>query len=289
MPFWGAWEGYLPGGARALLFINLGIFALGFNALWKKNSAFVLAPVLLALGYNLSVSVVRLSGWRLILPFDWFVLIFYSAGLVQIVTMFSSVFAGRHIQEDEGKDLKPKDAPFKWQKLTLLGLVFVGLGFGVTMGNEFFQEQYPDKTTQQLLGEVEGIASQTQAKLTIQDLRDFVMEDGAIAIDGRALFPTFLPKEAGFQSVFAPAFDEQSFSRLAFYVTGSQGIGGSIPLSSSPETFPGFSNVLVFGCRAEGRYGDYVDILAVVLKTEPATVYVRSSLPEHLTCPLPPP
>jgi hypothetical protein len=287
MPFWGVWEGYLPGGARVMLFLNLGILALGFSALWKKNNAFVLAPVLLVLGYNLSVSIVRLSGWRLILPFDWLMLIFYATGLVQIVTILASVLTGRRFQDAE--DISKPDISFGWWKLTLLGLVFVSAGLGVTTGNVFFQSQYAEKTTQQLLREYEGISSQVQAVPTTQDLQNFVEADGAIAIDGRALFPTFLSKGAGFQSVFAPAFDEQSFSRLAFYVAGGRGIGGSIQLDSPPKTFPGFVDVIVFGCHAEGRYGDYVDVLAVVLKSEPAAVYARSSLPEHLTCPLPPP
>jgi len=182
-----------------------------------------------------------------------------------------------------------KHSAFNRWRPALLGLVFAGIGLGVTLGNLFFQGQYAEKTTQQLLREYEEISSQVQAVLTTQDLRNFVEEDGAIAIDGQALFTTFLPAGAGFRSVYATAFDEQSFSRLAFYVTGSQGIGGSIPLDSPPETFPGFEDIAVFGCLAEWRYGDYVDVLAVVLEAEPATVYVRSSVPEHLTCPLPPP
>ena len=289
MPFWGAWEGYLPGGARVLLFLNLGILALGFSALWIKNNAFVLAPVLLALGYNLSVSVVRLSGWRLILPFDWLMLIFYSMGLVQLVIILSSVFAGRELQEDVGKVSKQGNTPINWFKLTLLGLVFISIGLGVTMGNVLFQSQYAEKTTQQLLREYEELSAQVQTVLTPKDLQNFLEADGAIAINGRVLFPTFLPAGGGFQSVFAPAFDEQPFSRLAFYVTGHQGMSGSIQLDSPPEEFPGFADTLLFGCNTEGRWGDYVDVFAVVLNTEPATVYVRSSVPEKLTCPLPPP
>ena len=289
MPFWGAWEGYLPSGARVILLLNLGILAVGFSALWKKNNAFVLAPVLLILGYNLSVAVVRLSGWRLILPFDWLMLIFYSMGLVQLAAILYSVFSGREIQEDIGQDLKQGNIPLNWSKLTLLGLVFVGIGLGVTMGHVFFQRQYIEKTPQQLLREYEKLSTQVQTMVTPKDLQNFVEDDGVIAIDGRALFPTYLPANGGFQSVFAPAYDEQPFSRLAFYVTGYQGMSGSIQLESPPEVFPGFADVLLFGCNTEGRWGDYVDILAVVLKTEPATVYVRSSVPEQLTCPLTPP
>ncbi len=286
LPFWGKWEGYLPGGASILLFINLGILALGFGSLWKKNPAFVLAPVLLALGYNLSVSMVRLSGWRFIVPSDWLMLIFYSMGLVQIVKNLSSVFSGKQYQEVMEEFSDQKSIPFKWGAPVILGLVFVSIGLGVTIGNVFFQSQFAEKTKQQLLSEYSEIYPQSQAALSPQDLRDFIEGDGAIALDGRALFPTFLPKDGGFQSVFAPAFDEQVYSRLAFYVTGSQGIGGSVPLDAPPELFPGFEDVIVFGCHTEGRYGDYVDVLAVVLKTEPAAVFVRSSLPEQLTCPL---
>jgi hypothetical protein len=289
MPFWGAWEGYLPGETRVLLILNLGTLALGFNVLWKKNKAFVLTPVLLALGYILSVSIVRLSGWRFILPSDWLMLIFYSMGLVQVGKVLSSVFSGAQYQEVVDEFTIQKNTPFKWGIPLLLGLVFVTIGLGVTMGNVFFRSRYTEKTAQQILREYDEIYPQSQAVLSPQDLRDFIENDEAITINGRALFPTFLTKGAGFQSVFAPAFDEQAFSRFAFYVTGSQGIGGSIPLDAPPELFLGFEDVIVFGCHTEGRYGDYIDVLAVVLETEPATVFVRSSLPEHLTCPLPQP
>jgi hypothetical protein len=289
MPFWVTWEGYLPGGARVILILNLGILALGFSTLWKRNKAFVLAPVLLALGYNLSVSIVRLSGWRFILPFDWLMLVFYSMGLVQIgISLFSIFNRGRFQDVESGISEVSKNA-FQWWKPVLMGLAFVGIGLGVTLGNALFQSRSTDLTNQQSSRDYEEVLSQAQVGLDSQDLRNFVEDDEAMTISGRALFPTFLTEGGGFQSVFAPAFDEQSFSRLAFYVTGSQGIGGSIQLDSPPETFPGFSEVIVLGCHTQGRYGDYVDVLAVILKSEPATVYVRSSLPERLTCPLPPP
>jgi hypothetical protein len=289
LPFWGTWEGYLPGATRVMLILNLGLLALGFNVLWKKNKGFVLIPVLLALGYISSVSIVRLSGWRFILPSDWLMLIFYSIGLVQVGKILLSVFSGTQPYESVAESANQNNIPFKWRTPLLLGLVFVGVGLGVTMGNVLFQSRYTEKTTQQLLKEYDEIYRQSPAALSPPELQDFIKTDEAIAINGRALFPTFLPGGGGFQSVFAPAFDEQSFSRLAFYVTGSQGIGGSIPLDAPPELFPGFENVIVFGCPTEGRYGDYIDVLAVILETEPATVYVRSSLPEHLTCPLPHP
>jgi hypothetical protein len=204
--------------------------------------------------------------------------------------IFTAVFSWGQVQQDtEERFLEPVIAPFQWGKLILIGLFFMGIGVSITLGHVFFQGNFSEATTQQLLVEYEESAYQTQPTLTVQDLRNFVEDDSAIVVEGRVLFPTYLRKNGGFQSVFAPAFDEQSYNRLVFYVTGNQGISGSIHLDASPKEFPGFTDAIVFGCYAEGRWGDYLDVLAVVLKSELATVYVRSSLPDQLTCPLPPP
>jgi hypothetical protein len=160
--------------------------------------------------------------------------------LVQVGKVLSSVFSKTQSQEVVDEFSNQKNIPFKWGMPLLLGFVFVGIGLGVTMGNVFFQSRYTEKTKQQILREYAEIYPQSQPALSPQDLRDFIENDEVITINGRALFPTFLQKGGGFQSVFAPAFDEQAFSRLAFYVMGSQGIGGSIPLDAPPELFPGF-------------------------------------------------
>jgi len=113
---------------------------------------------------------------------------------------------------------------------------------------------------------------------------DFVEADGAIAITGRALFPTFLQKGGGFQSVFAPAFDEQAFSRLAFYVTGSQGIGGSIPLDAPPELFPGLRMSSYLDVVLKGAMGITSMYWRSFSKTETCYRLCASSMPEHLIC-----
>jgi hypothetical protein len=117
-------------------------------------------------------------------------------------------------------------------------------------------------------------------------LEEFLEQDGATIAYGRALYPSFLPKDQGEWNVFWPVFDQRPYKRIAFHLIGPQDIGVVLRQNSPPSLFPDAADVIVFGCTMETEYVDYIEGVMVVVKANPMQLYVNSLMPD-LTCPLP--
>lgn len=295
MPFWANWDGYLPTEAKIFLVINLFMLSLGISALWNQSGYLTSIPLLLGFGYNLSVSVGRLSGWRLIMPADWITLIFYSVGLTQIsmiiYTFFSGKLAARRtsvISVSNG-DLTP---PWNWGKFGLLCLVLVGLSLGLTMGHTLFPRKYPEKTSQELLLDFSGLLPEKGLPFQEKELHRFLAQDGAVVAYGRGLYPSYLPSHKGELNYFYLAFAPRQYKRLVFQLIGPEESGVVLPLNSRPSFFPDAADVIVFGCIVDNEYNirlpGYIDALLVAVETSIPKIYVRAPVPD-LKCPFPEP
>ncbi len=296
LPFWKNWEGFLPNETKGLLIVNLLILALGFSALWEKSRHLLWVPLLMGMGYNLSVSVGRLSGWRLIMPADWITLIFYSAGLMQSVFILRSIL--RCKEELLGKADMPrgnfaevlqKAKSLSWQwSLLMISLSFFFASLGLTFGHRLFPIHYPEKSSQEIVQDYKHLSSRQNWSLTIEDLQGFLSQNEAVALYGRGLYPSYLPEKGGELNYFYLAFAPRSYKRLVFQLIGPEEIGVVLPLISPPSKFPNAAEVLVFGCRVKNEYTSslpgYIDALAVVVKTEPPLLYLRATL-QSIECP----
>jgi 4-amino-4-deoxy-L-arabinose transferase-like glycosyltransferase len=294
LPFWEGWQGELPYESQGLLILNLVILSLGFVAIWKKGRMLAFAPLILALGYNLSVSVSRLSGWRFIIPFDWIVLVYYSMGLVQAAAMVYSILVsriGKFERNDIGDEMVRPSR--EWKPIGALVMAFLLIGFGVTKGHTLFPVRYPEKAPEDLFRTYVQGNDKFPTELPESNLEAFLAQEDAVIAYGRALYPSYLSPGEGAWNIFWPVFDQKPYDRIAFHLIGPGDFGVLLPIepASDPASikFPDGVNVAVIGCRVRTDYVDYIDALAVVVQTEPASIYMRSSIPEHLTCPLPQP
>ncbi|HQU37840.1 MAG TPA: glycosyltransferase family 39 protein, partial [Anaerolineales bacterium] len=174
-PFWGAWHGELSFQSWILLFINMGLIALGFGTAWKKNRYLAIASLLIGMGYNASVSVGRISGWRFILPADWITLVYFSIGLVQfsyIVWYVVTRSAQDVSASNESQTIEKSSA--SWVNATTIAVVFLLIGSSVTYGNRLFSNRYPEKTAPQLMSKYLVAAESLDQSLTKDDLERFL-------------------------------------------------------------------------------------------------------------------
>ncbi|GAB4504851.1 MAG: hypothetical protein Fur0043_18460 [Anaerolineales bacterium] len=306
-PFWKNWDGRLPDETRVLWLLNLLTLALGLSVVWNKAGSLAFVPLLMGIGYNLSVSMGRLSGWRLIMPADWITLIFYSAGLMEIAILLHSFFG----QEQDassmvnlqttvakvGKDnLRGSSQPLersgvKWKYLVLVGCCFFFVSGGLINGHKLFPVRYPPKDSEEILQDYQNLAGEQSWSLTVTDLQKFLASEDAVALYGRGLYPSYLSARGGELNYFYLAFAPRPYKRLAFQLIGPEEIGVVLPLSSSPTFFPNAADVMVFGCRVGNEYTStlpgYIDALAVIVKAEQPVLYLRNPL-HTLGCPFPP-
>ncbi len=287
-PFWDEdWVGALPAETGFLLVLNLGLIALGLGTSWRRAGTRVFVPILVSVGYILSVSVARFSGWRFILPADWLTNLFYSIGLAQLTSMGVSLFSPRIELGDtpaNAMDAAPRQPAWKAFGLAGVGLLLIGSIF--PMAEAFFPRRYTPPTNQEALemyrtaissGEFVGAPS-----LEVLDI--FLDQDGAQIVYGRGLYPRYLRSGVGFGGnnlVYNPA----SYSRLVLQLVGTYDGLVELPLQNAPEFVPNTADVLVFGCEGV----DVVDALVVVIMMDgEASVLARSPWSGPV-CPLPKP
>jgi hypothetical protein len=131
------------------------------------------------------------------------------------------------------------------------------------------------------------VVGQSDLTYSIGDLEEFLEQDGATVVSGRALYPSYLSQNKGEWNVFWPVFELKPYSRIAFHLIGSQDIGVVLRQDSPPKLFPDAADVIVFGCITKGGFVDYIDGVIVLVNTDPPQVFTNSLLPD-LTCPLGP-
>jgi hypothetical protein len=154
-PFWGPWQGGLSTQNWMLLFLNMALIALGIGTAWRKNPYLALVPLVVGMGYNASVSVGRISGWRFILPADWITLVYYSLGLVQVIHLMSFLVSRSPQAEPSAEEPQSLRTVFpQLIRITGFAALFLLIGLAVPYGNEIFSGRYPEKTAGQLVGRV---------------------------------------------------------------------------------------------------------------------------------------
>lgn len=286
-PFWDNWQGQLPVQAGILLGLNMGIVALGFGTLWKRYKYLALVPWLLGIGYNLSVAVGRLSGWRFILPADWITLIYYAVGLMQIYHLLRSLVsqgAGPVAQEYRAPDVT---RPLRPLSLTGYILFLLLISVALTQGHKLFSQRYPAKSATQLKEDYQRAAAIVPSSLVLDD---FLESEAAVILYGQAHNPSFLAADKMDSDdsdswpvyYFWPNYRRKPFPRLIFNLSGPRSAGVILPLRSPPASFPDGTDVIVVGCSAES--GE-IHALAVLLQGSSSIHYTSEPFPEF-ACPV---
>lgn len=296
VPFWSAWDGALPKEAKGFLVFNLTLLSIGLVVAWKTSGRLLVIPLLLGVGYNLSVSVGRLSGWRLIQPVDWITLIFYAAGLVELAKFLYSLLTKQDASSfaDDRVESMPIDRSggLKRGSVALIALLFAAVSWGVTKGETLTSTRYYEKPVEELILEYASVSQNMDKSISADELEDFMSSRGAVAYHGKGLYPSYLSARQGELNYFFLAFEPRPYKRLAFQLIGPAELGVILPLSRKPEYFPSGADVVVFGCLTQNPHGSgfpaYVEALLVIVKSNQPFLFTREPTPS-LVCPFPEP
>ena len=281
-PFWGNWQGELTFQGWILLFINMGLIALGFGTAWKKNKYLAIVPLLIGMGYNASVSVGRISGWRFILSADWITLVYFSIGLIQFAYIVWFVVS-RSMQDGSIKNESQttEKSSVSWVNATTIAVFLLLIGSAVTYGNRLFSNRYPPQSAQQLMDEYLTAAESLGQPFTEDELEHFLQGDKAVIVYGQAIYPYFLKSDSGPINHAWPAYKPRPYNRIVFYLVGASS-NVILPLPSHDFDFPDGADVIVLGCLNDS--GD-VEALSVLLTGASPSLFTREPMPA-LVCPL---
>ena len=271
-PYWlDDWAGALPLEGRILLLVNLGLIILGIGYSWIYANRRAIVPILIASGYLFSVAIARVSGWRFIMPVDWYILIYYSIGSIAII----KILFPRYGNENEFSGNSPVPtvnnagiSSRSKRQLIYTSIVIVVVGLVFPVSERLFSQKYSVLTRQdaiRLYQSVYAANSSMDDMPSPASLASFVEQNNAVMLFGRLLYPRYFRNSAS----------------VDFTVIGSQRAHVTIPLATVPSYFPNASDTLVFGCRG---VDDSVNAAVVVIFDDEPVIYKRLYYDE-LLCP----
>jgi hypothetical protein len=283
--FWKGWTGSLQPEEAVFLCINICLIALGIGGAWRKKRLFSLLPLVIGIGYIISVSIGRISGWRFIQPCDWIVLIYYSIGLMELtsilhVALLSPISA---VETEQAYQSQVPDRQHLLYRGVNVAAFFLLIGIALTNGHQLFSSRAPDKSKLQLTEEYRKRTNSMPGVFSNEDLENFLGTDNAVVVYGEALYPAFFRANTGAFNYYLLNYQVKPYNRVVLHLLGPQSIGVILPMQSAPASFPDAADVIVFGCKSETGV---VDAALVLVLGEQPILYTREPLPD-LACPLP--
>ncbi len=266
MPFWDDWRGTLPPGGAGMLAFNLFLVAAGLAVAWKRRGALGLVPLGVGLVYLGSTALGRYSGWRLILPADWALFFYYALGWGQALRWGLRYAVGpmsakghREHREPLGYTEKPLCSPCLRVRIwAIAALTLLLLGSLPVLAENIAPFRYVGAPPAEALARLETPAPSN---------------DNMVILWGRALYPRFYPRGQGEPGGAWAAFAPREYPRLGFVLLGVNPINIVLPVDSSPDSFPHYSEVIILGCQEE----DVVLASAVVLLGEGGYTTLRAA------------
>lgn len=263
-PYWRAWNGIFPSDAWLPITVNLALVALGIAAAWNHTGRLALVPIGLHVLYNLSTAIARVSGWRLALPVDWVLILYYCLGIGQLcLWVWFYVFGVRSVREKQKKLDRKSTADSREERLPRYATAIFMAALLLPAAEIVIPARYPalDRNTAITEWQQADFAQQTPLEPDA-----FLDQPGAVAVWGRALYPRYYAADLGEPGGQWPAFNPLPFNRLGFVLVGPQGNHIVLPLQAAPDAFPNGSDVLVFACQDE----NYLRAVAVLFLEDAA-------------------
>jgi hypothetical protein len=263
--------------------LNLVLISLGLGVMWIRQDIIGWIPLGVSLFYSLSTAVGRYSGWRLILPADWVVYLYFAIGIGQITIWLRMIYTGQsEFKSPETSktstwqriNASPGNFEYSIRSGVVLCVILLGIGMVPLIVEFAIPERYAVTPEKDLITKV--------SEFTDMEIQSFLDHEDAVVIQGRALYPRFYKAGIGEPGNGWPAFSSRDFDRFTLIVIlDSQNSNVILPMEEPPEYFPHASDVVVVGCRK----GDYIDAAIVKLLGDGDHTLVRSSL-TSLACPL---
>lgn len=286
LPLWDyRWRGELPFETLALLAINLTLIAFGIGAAWSRHKHVALLPFVLCLGYILTVSIARTSGYRFILPVDWVSLVFYAIGLMKATDILAAMLVpslARPTVINEQADESPKR--LTWKNLLMASLSLLVLGALLPMAEMLIPQQYPRLTSKdEAIALYQNLTAQNPSLrlFPAETIATFLEQEQSAVLYGRALYPRYFRNTDKEEQAGAA---RQPY--LFFYIAGPTTSAVILPLNAKPAQFPNASEAFILGCWESGELRDvpkYLEAKFIILPQEEQT-FLSPSARQSFSC-----
>jgi hypothetical protein len=273
------WQGDLSAQGMLMLWLGLGVTALGLGAAANRSrlAGFSLPAVFLL--YAAANAFARTSGGRYLVPMDWIVIVFFGLGLTVLLEAGQSFFK----REQGAAESDPPAAGVR--KSAHWGVKALGVVacFGIIGGliplsqnlHPLRFEKVPNDALVKKLGDYGLIETK---------IDEFLENNEAAALmDGAALYPRFLGQGYGIPSW--PPYKAVEYPRTIFTLIGPRPAHVIVVLTGPvPDWLPHNSDVLVLGCKRDYEPERIYDALLVILPEKGVVYHANPERP--LQCPV---
>lgn len=251
-PFW--MEVYSePNGLNALaVVINLMVLAIGIAGVYRKNKRVLWVLIGFYVIYNLSSALVRLSGWRYIMPVDWLSYAFFTFGIVEVMFWAAAVLAGWGVMEEGNwllaykEDAQPMN--LAWKLLLIFGLVYFLAGAYIPLREKLVAANYPASTRAEVCETVREVLVGSEWRGQREELYQFCQREDVLAYKAIGVYPRYFEAGNGYyQRSNDPYFGEQDYARLVFRTVGFSNAKVYIKTEQAEIDFPDGAEVYVVG------------------------------------------
>jgi len=235
-----------------IILINSAIMCLGFTVTIKKNPWAGFSILGLHLVYSLSSAVVRLSGWRFILPVDWILYSFFVLGLIELIFLVVQIgfkFDLRSHMEwltDFPKEIR--SSSLKPHSLFVYGLLFIFFGGFIPLRENLFPVIAPEYDRASVCKAFIDAVSESDYPEKKDEVEKFCFREDTRALMGIGIYPRFFKAGEGYYDrSYDLWFGEQDFSRLVFKLVGNPNAKVYIKTEEETIKFPNGALVYVLG------------------------------------------
>ncbi|MDP2966021.1 MAG: hypothetical protein Q8N39_08320 [Pelolinea sp.] len=258
--------------------INSALIALGFAVVFRRNPWAVLAVIGFHFIYSLSSAVVRLSGWRFILPVDWVLYAFYALGLAEGLTWIYRKVAGWNLTPqatwlaDYPAD-KQKNSR-GWAAYAMYGVLFIFIGAAIPLRENLLPPLTPEYTKSEVCQTIEAKIMESEYALLAEGFSEFCISDNTRALYGFGIYPRYFKSGEGFYNrSYDPWFGKQPYARLVFRMIGSR--NGKIYIKTENEALHFPNGTLVY---AVGRDKTKFEAQVVLVEGQQTELLISSAI-----------
>ena len=249
-PFWA--EIYTQSNVLNLIVFltNSIIIALGFSYVFQRNPWVALCVVGFHVVYSLSSAVVRLAGWRFILPADWIIFTFYALGIVELITaFFYTAFRWDLKALVPGWAAYPVESdtkPLTWRSYLIYGMLFLFIGGFIPLREALIPSLVPEYDREDVCTAFISAAESSQTPQIADDVAVFCEDERTSALMGYGVYPRFFDEGEGYYDRPTDLrFGRQEYSRLVFRLIGEVNYSGFIKTNRKDLEFPNGALVYV--------------------------------------------
>ncbi len=251
-----------------IITINLVIISFGIVFLYKKNSAVCIFLIVLFTIYDLSTAIIRLSGWRFILPVDWIFILFYGMGILSVMRWIVARIYPVEETEKERPTTIQKSNLFimrnsKYMIAVISFLVMIIAAF-IPIRELLSSKNYPEISKGQVCEEITNTSEFANSGINADQFLAKCKGVDTIVLKGKAFYPRFIEKNFGFKNRGGDIyFGRQDFSRLVFYLMTSGTPKILMRMTQPPDFFPNGADVVVVG-----QQGDYFEAGLILVQSK---------------------